>query len=131
MFDSFCKRVIKNAFRDQMKALRSRLYWELLVPDITKCFHLATWNDHYPSDSFLLKVGGYNSVLSDEILYLAVKKLSREQQHIIILSYWYGFRDKEIAQAVNIPRSTVNYRRNAALKKLRSLLGGRTLGVDI
>lgn len=122
MFDSFCKKVVKNTFLNEIKPLKRRQWQEQLVPDMPKHCGLVTWTDTYPSDSVSITANGWMGSVQSERLYMALRKLSNKQQQVILLSYWHGYRDKEIAQAIRMPRSTVNYLRNRALKRLKSIM---------
>lgn len=53
------------------------------------------------------------------VLYDAMTRLSPKQKSAVVLKYFYGFSDAEIAKMLGIPRSTVHTRIYDALKKLR------------
>jgi RNA polymerase sigma factor (sigma-70 family) len=50
--------------------------------------------------------------------------LTADKRDIILLSYFLDMTDKEIADRLNMARSTVAYRRTTTLGELKKLLGG-------
>lgn len=60
------------------------------------------------------------------ILYDALTRLSPKQKSVVILKYFYGFSDAEIAGMLKLPRGTVRTRLYDALKKLRRDLDENT-----
>lgn len=51
--------------------------------------------------------------------------LSEKQRNVILLYYFQGFNDKEIAELYHVSRSAISSRRNRGLKKLKMLLSER------
>lgn len=49
----------------------------------------------------------------------SLSKLNPLDREIIILYYWWGYRDTEIGEIINISQQLVNYRRNKVIKHLR------------
>ena len=52
----------------------------------------------------------------------ALKTLSPEQRKAVVLRYYLGMSEKEMADEMNIPRGTVKWRLSAARKVLRGVL---------
>ena len=52
----------------------------------------------------------------------AMKRLKQKSQNVIILKYWYEMTDDEIGKILNLKRTTVNYNKNAALRKLKIII---------
>lgn len=48
-----------------------------------------------------------------------LKELNHLDRRIIILYYWWGYRDTEIGEIINLSQQLVNYRRNKVIKQLR------------
>lgn len=53
------------------------------------------------------------------LIYDLLSRLSKKQREIIVLEYFYGYKDREIGNKLNISRQAVNKEKNSALKKLR------------
>lgn len=59
----------------------------------------------------------------------AVAKLPPEQRAVIVLKYYVGLKDMEMAVEISAPPGTVKWRLHRARKKLRTLLGDDAKGV--
>lgn len=53
------------------------------------------------------------------ILQENINQLNEQDRQIIILYYWWGYRDSEIGEIMSLSQQLVNYRRNKAIKQLR------------
>lgn len=53
----------------------------------------------------------------------AVRRLSRDEQAILVLHYWMGFTLVEVARQLDLPAGTVKSRLHGALQRLRHDLG--------
>ena len=60
--------------------------------------------------------------IKDFLLGAALEKLEDEQRDIVLLSYFFGLTDQEIAEYLNLIRRTVSYRRGTTLKQLKKFL---------
>lgn len=60
-----------------------------------------------------------------ERLYSVVKKLSDEEKEIITLYVFEGYTQKEIANFLHYPKSTLNDRMTRIKKKILSAQGGK------
>lgn len=52
----------------------------------------------------------------------ALEKLEEDRRDIVLLSYFLGFTDQEIAEYLSLIRRTVSYRRGTTLKQLKKIL---------
>lgn len=73
-------------------------------------------------DHDLFQVLEYDIGIKDELLGEALSNLTDEKRDIILLSYFLDMTDKEIAEALHLVRSTVQYKRTTALKELKRRL---------
>ena len=62
---------------------------------------------------------GKEVVVDDERLATALSKLPELRQEVLLLYYFIGYRDEAIGRLYGRCRSTINHRRNVALKQLR------------
>jgi|GEM_PF-1367220 len=53
------------------------------------------------------------------ILQENINQLNEQDRQIIILYYWWGYRDSEIGEIMSLSQQLVNYRRNKAIKQFR------------
>ena len=58
----------------------------------------------------------------DEEVRQALQQLPPEQRQIILLSYFHGINQREIAQQLNLPLTTIKGRARLGLQKLRQIL---------
>ncbi len=62
---------------------------------------------------------GKEVIVDDEQLATALSKLPELRQEVLLLYYFIGYRDEAIGRLYGRCRSTINSRRNVALKQLR------------
>jgi len=53
------------------------------------------------------------------IIWEKLNQLDSQDRRIILLYYWWGYRDSEIGEIMSLSQQLVNYRRNKAIKQLR------------
>jgi len=118
MFDSFFKTASRNYFRDLLRAedRRDRHFPMEPVDDILE---LLGHKDEYPSDSFVLYVGGHSCVVESEALYKALLSLLESQRSVLLLDFWCDLSDGEIAKELGVSTRTVYNRRQRAYKAIR------------
>ncbi len=58
----------------------------------------------------------------DEEVRQALRHLPAEQRHILVMTYFGGFSQREVAEQLNLPISTVKGRARLGLQRLRQLL---------
>ena len=64
-------------------------------------------------------VFGKEVIVDNERLATALSKLPELRQEVLLLYYFIGYRDEAIGRLYGRCRSTINRRRNVALKQLR------------
>ena len=62
---------------------------------------------------------GKEVVVDDERLATALSRLPELRREVLLLYYFIGYRDEAIGRLYRRCRSTINHRRNVALKQLR------------
>lgn len=86
MFDSFCKTVSRNYYRDLLRAEKRRNDHYKEEP-VDYLFELLGHKDTYPSDSFVLDADGHSCVVESETLYEALKSLPEKQRKVLLLDF--------------------------------------------
>jgi DNA-directed RNA polymerase specialized sigma subunit, sigma24 homolog len=124
-FDTLCKAVLKYGSRDYYRKLKKRrehevMFSELSEQDLAKLFV----TDIYFKDAFNFSVLGHDISVTDEQLAEALQSLSIDRRNIILLAFFLGMNDYEIAEKLNLVRRTVTHRRSRALQELKSKLEG-------
>ncbi len=121
-FDAFCKKVMKNAYKDYMKQMKIINSREVLISSVDKQRILSLHvSDEYDLSQHI-SICGYIITIHDERLEKAVLKLEKKCRDVILLRFWEDMSDKEIARVTEIPRRTVQYLRHKALEQLRTAL---------
>lgn len=97
MFDSFCKTVSRNFVRNLDRAEGNR---DKHFADEPVDYLLETLGrrDKYPSESFVLYVGGYSCAVESETLYKALVSLPEKQKNVLLLDFWGGLSDRGISE---------------------------------
>lgn len=62
---------------------------------------------------------GKEVIVDDEQLAMALSRLPKLRREVLLLYYFVGYRDEAIGRLYGRCRSTINSRRNVALKQLR------------
>lgn len=125
-FDSFCKKILKHEARDYYKNMQYRREHEISLSELSEeaLEQFAVW-DKYFEDTYLFEVMGFEVSITDELLAEALKTLPQDRQEIILLSYFLGMTDPEIAEQLNLVRRTVAYRRTSSLQALKKFMEGK------
>lgn len=84
---------------------------------------LATY-DIYPCEYTAFPVGDEVIPIKDDALADALNALSQDQRDILLMYWFLQMADREIGERLNLPRRTVNRRRQRAYKQLKQRMGG-------
>lgn len=122
-FDSFCKRLLKNETKDYYRRMQHRRKYEVSLSELPEetLSQLAVW-DSYFENTYLFEIMGFEISIKDELLAEALKTLPQDRREIILLSYFLGMTDPEIAEHLNLVRRTVAYRRTSTLQALKKCM---------
>jgi RNA polymerase sigma factor, sigma-70 family len=125
-FDSFCRKILKYRARDYFRALKRQAekeisFSELSEQDLAK----LSVTDEYFKDAFSFSVQGYEVSVSDEQLAEALNTLSADRRDIILLAFFLGMNDREIAEQLNLVRRTVSRRRVSILQEIKKIMEGK------
>ena len=124
-FDYFCKKVLKyrnySIFKIEEK---ERKKGDIYLSENEKIFNQFYVEDDCGILYFWLKIDGLTVAIENELLYRSLLLLPNKKLVILLLSFFEGMTDNEIAKEMLIPQSTVQYNRITALKKIRKLMEG-------
>lgn len=127
MFDSFCKKVIRNEARN-IKKRYARLreqqisFTELPESVLDSCQTLDSSAEN--SEVFLAQ--GMKLIVANLDLAEVINQLSESKQIIILLYYFAGFNDREIGEAIGMSIGGVWYQRKRAEEELKQRLGEKS-----
>ena len=110
IFDCFVKTVMRNEYRDAA-AEKKRIQNREAKPDLMNGLEIE---DEYPSEHFILDNEKYPCLIASDWLYDAMLELPKTQRETLILEFWYGYGDQEIAAYFHVtPRTIYNWRQKA------------------
>ena len=126
-FHAFCKVVLRheaiNAWRDLKRKMEREISLDYLMSE--RYFEPSAMDSYFekqdkPTIFFVL---GKKVIVDDERLAAALSRLPKLRQEVLLLYYFIGYRDEAIGRLYGRCRSTINSRRNVALKQLRKEWG--------
>lgn len=125
-FDSFCKKVVREEYRDCVREARRRLQHEIAFSELSpKEMDQLYIMDEYSTDSYHFSVMGYDVAVKDDLISTALAALPEQKRDIILLSYFLDMSDQEIGKTLSMVRRSVQYQRTISLKQLKKLLEGK------
>jgi RNA polymerase sigma factor (sigma-70 family) len=66
--------------------------------------------------------GYIENCIENMIMEKFLNELDEQEHKIIMLYYWWGYRDAEIGKFLSESQQMVNYKRNRALRKIKSAI---------
>ena len=122
-FDAYCKKVLKITARECYAALSKRRDCEVSLSQLSDSdFAQLAVMDKYFSDEFTFSVLGESIGIADNELGEALGVLPADKRDIVLMSYFFDMKDREIAECLNMARRTVTYKRTSTLKKLKGII---------
>ena len=110
IFDCFVKTVMRNEYRDAA-AEKKRIQNREAKPDL---MNVPEIEDVYPSEHFILDNEKYPCLIASDWLYDAMLELPKTQRETLILEFWYGYGDQEIAAYFHVTTRTIyNWRQKS------------------
>lgn len=120
MYDSYAKTVMRNQCRNVIKLKRRRQQKEMVATEkMQYLFEEQPHEDIYPSEHLVLFGDNYTCVITSEKLYQAMMCLPEGQKAVLILDFWYGWTDRQIAAQLGITVRSVYNRRQKAFDSIR------------
>lgn len=122
-FDYICKRAIKDEHKNYMKYLSRLSKKEMTFSDIGDYLvGQFSSEDKYSSDFSYFELNGTEIAVESIRLGEALESLSEKKKNIILFYYFLEMNDSEIAELMDLSRSTVNEHRHNALKLIRKFM---------
>jgi DNA-directed RNA polymerase specialized sigma24 family protein len=108
-----------NAWRDLKQKIEREISLDYLMPErYFEPFAMDSYFEKQDKPTIFL-VLGKEVIVDDERLATALSRLPELRQDVLLLYYFVGYRDEAIGRLYGRCRSTINHRRNVALKQLR------------
>ena len=126
IFEAYCKTAIDNAvLKERMRKAR-RSQWEQSLAVLSDAVLYALSREEPESEpeeeAVMFRVQERAIPVCHRELGQALLYLLPRDREIVLLYYFEDMKDEEIARTIAVGRATVQRRRNAAVKKLKSLL---------
>ena len=119
--DTFIK--VYNSY-SQFRGKSSEKTWIMRIAiNVCKNYLRSSWWKHVKESAVLDDIPARENAVRDDTLLLEVMKLSRKYKEVVLLFYYQDMKIREIAEALQIPESTVSVRLKRAREKLKSNLG--------
>ena len=125
-FDAFSKKVMRFEARTCHKVLKRKqqreISFEYLLEETP--FEASSMDDYFVVHPVLnscteFYVKGKVVLIESKRLVSALIKLPEWKRDMILLMFFLGVKEKEIAVMYDLQRSTINYHKNRSLKLLR------------
>ena len=127
LFDSYCKRILKNEAIDCFREIQKHRQREIFFSELSeKEWKQLYMEDEYDLDTCNFQVLGYDVEVKDALIAEALKLLSDKKREVVLLAYFLDMSDTEIAKLLNLRQSTIHYHRTSSLKSLKEFLEERT-----
>ena len=124
-FDCFCKKVLREEARDYIRSMKRLAEKESSFSDLSEAqIAELSCRDEYPSELSTFFVRGQAVIVRNDRLADAISALPSDRQEIVLLSYFLDLPDREIAERLDMVRSTVQYKRKNALKEIKKKMEG-------
>ena len=123
VFDSYCKKVLKNEMRDHYDEVKRKREREIFFSEMSEreLEQLST-TDKYFSTEQIFNVQGNAVIVNDALIAGALQNLPERKRDIILLSYFLEMSDGEIGKKLNLIRATVQYQRTSTLRELKKII---------
>lgn len=122
-FNAFCKVVLRheaiNAWRDLKRKEEREISLDYLMSE--KYFEPSAMDSYFEKQDkpTVFLVLGKEVIVGNEWLATALSRLPELRREVLLLYYFVGYRDEAIGKLYGRCRSSINHRRNVALKQLR------------
>lgn len=119
VFDSYCRRVLKNAANDYYDEVERKGKHEILLEE---CWNTPYSFDRYTIDAHVYRVFGEDVVIENCAVVEALNTLPADNRLIVLAAYCVGLPDRVVAERMHLIRRTVAYRKARTLSELRRML---------
>lgn len=119
-FDSFFKKVMRNAAIDIHREIKRQREREKSLSDLSESeLESLSVMDNYDIYTKEYDVLGETVIVRDADLGEALQYIQPQLRNIVLMRYFLDLSNNEIADKLNISKSTVTYRLEVALKQLK------------
>lgn len=122
-FDSFITHLVTNEGKNARKEIARRAKKEVAMSQLldSELARLAT-TDTYNVGEMTFSVNDETVVIKNILLGQAIASLPPMRREVILLSYFLGKNDPQIAKLLNLTPNAIRYRRQTSLQRLKEIL---------
>lgn len=126
-FDRVCKLALKGEKIDYIRHMEYLRKNEVMLSELSQkeLDHLSV-EDEYSLESYKFQALNYDIEVKDSLIAEALTSLTKKKREVILLSYFVGMSDAEIARKMKLVRSTVNEHRKRSLEILKKVMEGKS-----
>lgn len=121
-FEVFCKRIIARVRSNYMRKLKQLKKHEVLFSELPIPQDAVGAQSDPAAWQHIFRVCGLSAPIRDQELAEALLSLGSEGYTILLLSYYFGLKDWEIAKLLGVSRSGIQHSRSLLLKSIRKLM---------
>lgn len=125
-FDAFCKKAMRYEARNCYKAIKRKQKREISLDYLMEeyTYEPPSLNDGFTVQpmqfiSTEFSISGQVVSIENEQLAIALLQLPEKKRELILLLYFLGVTEKEIAKMYNRTRNTINYHKHRILEQLQ------------
>ena len=123
VFDSFCKKVLKNAAINCFHEIKRHREREQFFSELTKKeWQQIYMEDEYKLERYVFQVLGQEVEVKNLLIAKALRNLPEKKRNVILMYYYLEMTETEIAEQMDLGQSTINYHRINSLKELEEFL---------
>jgi RNA polymerase sigma factor (sigma-70 family) len=124
-FDCFCKKVLRFEVCTIRRKRAIQAAREVAFSDLTEgqISGLQTV-DEYPSDMTVYKIFNFAVEVRNDTIAAALDRLPIKKRNVILLVFFWGMSNKEIAKLYGNDRGTIYHHKITALRLLKNILKG-------
>lgn len=125
-FQAYCYKVLKGEAADYYRYMDYRQKHEKSFSDLSdeESSKLCV-SGEYEAENHLFKVLEYDIGIKSDLLAEVLYLLSQKKRDVILLSFFLGMSDTEIANEMSVVNSTIHEHKKKALKLMKSELEKR------
>lgn len=122
-FDCLAKRVVDTTVKDYQRELSRRAAHEIAFSELSEQeLNRMGTVDEYETDYSCFEVLGTKVKVNDEQLAEALKQLPEKKLNILLMFYFLEMSDAEIADLLQVDRSTSFRNRRKTLEEIKKML---------
>ena len=122
-FDRICKLALKGEKIDYIRHMEYLHKNEVMISELSQEeLNQLFVQDEYDLESFRFQVLNYDIEVKDSLIAEALTLVTKKKRDVILLSYFMGMSDAEIARKMKLVRSTVNEHRRRSLEILKEVM---------